>query len=1170
MSSLEVHLLGQLKLRGSHGERLPLPATLKARALLAYLILHRERPHPRERLAGLFWGDRPEQKARRSLSTALWRIRRSLHDEEAILSDHQTVQFDPQADLWLDVDHFETLVSHEDVASLQKGVSLYQGPFLDGFYDDWIINERYRLEALYVDALSRLMTRYETRGAYECALATARRLLADDSLREEAHRVAMRAYCRLGQRNAALEQYQRCREQVRVELGTDPTAETVQLHRDILEGRLEVDSGPSAPAFEMIPLEQAAPQSNPLEIGGTSPLVGRERELTSLQGAWAGAEDGDGKLVFVRGEAGIGKTRLVEEFSRQVQQRGAWVASAACYEVERTLPSSPLADLLRSVLSIVGESALSQLSTWQIADLARLMPELEAYLPDRSRRRPPGEGEQTRLFHVFTTLLRDLARQNPMLLVLEDVHWAHPSTLAWLHYLARHVRRSSLLFLVTHRPEGRDDGRLRNLTHELTETGLAIDLALFRLSREDIEVWMDGVDASVVTAIYQHTEGNPFFVLETQRVLLQSGQLHIDGDRWVATAPLDDLPVPDSIRQVVGARLDRLTLPARRVVEIAAVIGRSFDFDVLQRVRGKGEDTTLEALDELLRNRLVLEGSGFFDEDYAFTHHLHRDIVRARLNERRRQWLHERVAQVLVELRPSDPRISAEVAYHYMRAEDWAEAQKHLFRAGDQAARVAADTEALDYYHRAMEAYNSASDGDWEPLPRAILEQRIGECHFRRGEYQKALEHLRRALALLGRPFPTSENEIRWGIVGALVRQIGHRLMPAWILRQRDNRDPAVIEEEVEIYTFIGWIFALVSDHESFLLMALRALNASKRIDFPRGDALAASALAFALDFLSLFRLAGAFHGQAEGRIGEMEDAGAVGFVYQGLAYHNHLMGDEESTLDYARRSADAYRDAGDAHRWALATLLVFYVHEHRGELDRALECARDIVRTGHEVADRWALCCGGEALGVVLRHRGEIDKAIFQLERAAALAEEIPDYMSLVEIVGELGKCHLRQGNWREAVEALSGCQEIAAQHGVAGDSLGRFLNAYAEALLAAVECSDGSVNSTWLQQAGSACRAALKQSKGYRPGRPAAMRLKGRFEWLRGRRSVARRWWDRSLALAEEMGHRYDMALTQLEIGRRTGDTEQLQQSEATLAEIDARWHLARARKVLKNQNR
>ena len=556
-------------------------------------------------------------------------------------------------------------------------MSLYQGPFLEGFYDDWIIDERYRLEALYSDALVQLVSRYEAEGAHASTLAAALRLLRDDPLREEAYRAAMRAQCRLGRRNAALEQYQRCRELVELELGTEPMAETTALYRDIMEGRFEADRISTTPVVQAPPLVErdGAPRYDPLDARRASPLVGREEELVSLEGWWRKAEAGRGRLVVVRGEAGIGKTRLVEELSRRVRGRGAWVARAACYEYERTLPSGPLADLLRGVVAAAGEEVLEEFSSWQMTDLARLAPEMEAYVPARAYGGPPTDGGRTRPFHVLTALLIRVARQNPLLLVLEDLHWAHGSTLAWLHTLARRVADAQLLLIGTYRPEADGPhGKVSNMMRRLEQRGMGSELALFRLSRDDVGVWMDGASPDLVTSICRHTEGNPFFVLETQRALCESEELRLEEGGWVATTPPDDLPVPDSVRHVIEMRLTRLSAEARKVLEAAAIVGRTFDLDVLARVRGQSEVATLEALDELLRRRLVREGSGFFGKDYEFTHHLLREIAGDRLAEARRRWLHGEVAEALVALRSEAPAINAEVAYHYVRAEDWGRA----------------------------------------------------------------------------------------------------------------------------------------------------------------------------------------------------------------------------------------------------------------------------------------------------------------------------------------------------------------------------------------------------------------------------------------------------------------------------------------------------------------
>ena len=219
--TLKIRTLGEFELHCGD-TALSLPATVKACSLLAYLVLHRDCACPREQLADLLWPDRTRDKALHNLSTALWHVRRVISLGNHILADAQTVQFNRESDYWLDVEEFQALCSsslnlisgNADllIERLERAVALYRGDFMERFYDDWCLEERYRLEGFYLEVLQRLVAVHEALNRPVDALRCAGLLLARDPLREEVHRLAMRAYCRLGQRNAALEQYRRCQE----------------------------------------------------------------------------------------------------------------------------------------------------------------------------------------------------------------------------------------------------------------------------------------------------------------------------------------------------------------------------------------------------------------------------------------------------------------------------------------------------------------------------------------------------------------------------------------------------------------------------------------------------------------------------------------------------------------------------------------------------------------------------------------------------------------------------------------------------------------------------------------------------------------------------------------------------------------------------------------------
>jgi tetratricopeptide (TPR) repeat protein len=606
----------------------------------------------------------------------------------------QTVRFNPESDYWLDVEEFEKLVK----LALREAVALYKGDFLEGFYDDWCLEERYRLESLYLGALGQLVAVHEALDQPEEALHYVGLLLARDPFREDVHRTAIRLHVRLGNRAEAVRWAWRCRALLRTELGVKPAPETTALCDELL--------GPAwrrEPGEGIIAQRPPPPRSQPALILESPPFVGREAEWEPLLAHWEQASSGRGHLLLVSGEAGIGKTRLVEELSRYVRQRGGWVACGRCYEYERALPHGPLKDLLRAVLSATGTGVLGRLLPWQAAELARLAPELGERLPPPPSLSLPADQQQARLFDATTIFLLDLARQNHLLLVLEDLHWANDSTLAWLHYLARRLPQASILLLATYRGEEvGPDHPLHGLALQLERGELAARLELARLSQEALGHWMVGASDGLVARIHRQTEGNPFFTLETLRALFEAGQVRLVGGRWVEEAAPVSLPVPASVRQVVQVRLERLSSPAREATAVAAVVGRTFDFAVLEQTWGRGEEATLEALDELLRRRLVREGSGSSGLDYEFDHHLVREVIYQGLHYRRRRRLHWLVGEAMERLYVGQPGVAGELAHHFECARETEKGLAWLVEAGEQARQGHAPHEALDYFRRAL------------------------------------------------------------------------------------------------------------------------------------------------------------------------------------------------------------------------------------------------------------------------------------------------------------------------------------------------------------------------------------------------------------------------------------------------------------------------------------
>lgn len=356
------------------------------------------------------------------------------------------------------------------------------------------------------------------------------------------------------------------------------------------------------------------------------------------------------------------------------------VACGRCYEPERVLPYQPLVEILRE-LTMQEERLTLALPAWVRAELVRLVPELGA--PSTQPEPPSGPLQSERqaiLFHAIAAFIRYLASRRPLLIVLEDLHWATDSTLAAIHYLVRQIVDMCVLSVGTFRPEEVGETHpLATVASQLARNNLAQHLALERLSVQAISelvrrIWKVDANAEFVRRLYAHTEGNAFFSIETLREL--------------AEAPLSErsLPVPGTVRALIRSRLRHLSTPARESVACAAVAGRAFDFDFVRCARGVDENAALEAIDELLRQGFLCEGSGLLGRDYEFVHYLVQVVTYADIHHRRRRRLHRLIGEAMESLYADQPAIAGALAHHF---DAGGEAEKALHYHGLAAQRAA-------------------------------------------------------------------------------------------------------------------------------------------------------------------------------------------------------------------------------------------------------------------------------------------------------------------------------------------------------------------------------------------------------------------------------------------------------------------------------------------------
>lgn len=985
-ATLHIRLLGGFQ--ASVGEQtLAVPAG-KVQSLLAYLLLYPRVDHPREMLAELLWPELSPTRKRRNLSDTLYRLRQLMPGDW--LSASATAVGLRAVDMpWVDVWAFEEAVKDEAVERLRAALDLYAGDLLPEIYIDWIWTHRIALQEKFVDGTLRIAAQLEQQGNLQEALARYLRVLQVDKVREEAHRGHIRMLARMGRLTDALDAYDRLVDLLDQELGVPPDRETRDLAEHLFR---ELELARQTAALRSATLLRP-------------PFAGRAQERALLLAVVERAVQGQGAMAAVGGQAGIGKTRLLEEVESGARWRGAAVVWGRASEEPTASPLAPLAEALAVALagpraaqieSLVEPAVLAACAplypAWQ--DLARL-PELP---PDLAR---------TRFVRGAGVLLSTLGDITPLVILLDDLHWADPALWLVLDELAPLCPESRLVILFSFRRPEIEEAPAWQIVQRWEREGL---LALFHLdvlSPTEVKQLLPSERSEDSEALWAATGGTPFYLV--QALATQS----------------EGAGLPSTVQ----ARAAQLPPEARAALEAAAVLGRRIPYHLWAAIAQMPARTLIAAGEQLVQKLLLTP----VESGYTFVHDLVHEAIYTAMPAARRQALHARAAHVLA---IQDAANARGRAYHLERA-------GLLPEAGEQYAEVARQARAIYAFAEAKAALDKAlAFLPAAPAPRHVrllldaaqLCDILGDAAGRRDALERAVA----LVDLLREPALELEVAIQ---AADLAAKIGDHEVARRHFQTALELATTLDDRQRRIDVLLAWadLNARVGDYAT----AHSQFEEAATLASARGDVVAEgralegkgwvmAGMGVPVDeVIATLETALRLHEAGEDRfelartrlslLSLMQAAGRLGRCLE-------LADDVLASLHQVgyRRGEAAARQALALVNWAL------------GNYAAAAEQATAAAGLFASIDDRLGVAVARGSLGLIARDEGNLEVARQELESSLAIAERLGSHVHAAFARQDLGTVLLAQGH---RVAAAAHLEQAVAVWSENGDEMNRHL---------------------------------------------------------------------------------------------------------------------------------
>ncbi|UCE16315.1 MAG: tetratricopeptide repeat protein, partial [Candidatus Bathyarchaeota archaeon] len=766
------------------------------------------------------------------------------------------------------------------------------------------------------------------------------------------------------------------------------------------------------------------------------PLVDRENELSTLKGRLDGVLRGEGSLVFVTGEAGIGKTRLLMELKAYAKLRGALFLVGNCYR-EGAVPYRPWVQIIGEYFRRSQPELLYKIAGIYSAEIVKLVPEAASKLgvvhplPSLTP-----EGERLRLFKAVTHFFINASKEAPLVLFLDNLQWADLSTMQLLHHLGQSLRPERLTIVGAYRDlELKEREALSGCLLDMNRERLFHALPLKRLETSEVGVMVrqtfgDKVPPKLTKLVYEKSGGNPFFVEEILRSLAEERMIQPGEKGWIVP-DVSRIRIPETIKAVVTQRLKRLDEACQRTLGLAAVVGREFDFQVLKEITGLEENQLVNHLDECLMNGLIQERRVPTGETYAFVDNQVRDVLYEGVSTVRRRRYHLQIGQILEKLHAKNLEEHAdELAHHFEEGRDNAKALEYFLKAGDMARKVYANEEASSYFESALNLLDRTG-GDVRE--KARVAEALGDLKWGNMEFEASIEYYNEALMALKE---TRDKRRMANVYNKMTDILAYPLGRYEDGLALSNEALKILENEPEspelalVYYNLAYLhFRFLGNLSKTVSLGRKALSLAEKL----GDPETKAACYIDLVFTELNDLQKAVKYAEEGLKIAIENNyhEDVVYGYSSVPLYYMALGDFHRAMEYTEKGLKFARKVGFMSWSGFMIGEIAWVYMFTGDLQKAIETAEEEIQTSKKTGNIEHFCWTLATLGETYRTMGEWDKAHEYYMQALEIGERMHDQMFLPMVNSLLGRLFYEKEEYGKAEEFLQKAFEVAEKFG-------------------------------------------------------------------------------------------------------------------------------------------